>query len=231
MISIKNKNIFITGGSSGLGSALAKEFLNKGAKVYVCSRDIAKLNKLKKEINHKDLFCFVCDVRQYAKLEHIINNIGKIDILVNNAGIFENGELDEMSSGQIEDLLDTNLKGLILTTKLVLPLMKRQPQGFIVNIGSTSGISAKKLSSVYCATKWGVTGFSESLKLDLQDTNIKVFIIHPGGMNTEIFKSINVPVNFQNLMDPRQIASIIILMIKKSDTMLMDQVVVNRIKK
>jgi uncharacterized protein len=199
MSKIKQKNVVITGASSGLGEELALQVAEQGANVILLARSTAKLEKLSARIATEFTVSSgfytvdVCDEAAVKKtFSDIIKHWGTIDILVNNAGfgIFENvidAEFDEMKK-----MFEVNVFGTMLCTKVVLPQMLKQQSGHIINIGSQAGKIATPKSSAYCATKHALLGFSNSLRLELSRTPLHVTVINPGPMKT----------NFLTIADP-----------------------------
>jgi NADP-dependent 3-hydroxy acid dehydrogenase YdfG len=227
-VEIKNKIAVITGGSDGLGLAIAKLFTNKGAVVHIVGRNQERLQKAKESSNSKNLFIHQSDVSNYQSVKNIYDEIGNIDILINNAGIWLEGMLTDNDEKLISKTIDINLKGVIYSTKAVLPEMIKRNEGIIFNVSSTSGLSGKELQSVYVASKFGVRGFTESLELDLASTNIKVFGFYPGGMNTDLFKKAGSLRQTQDWMKTEKVAEVVLFMIENDDSMVVNQVTLKR---
>lgn len=136
--------------------------------------------------------------------------------------------MDDNSEEKISEVIDTNIKGVIFTTKVALAHMRKQKSGFILNIVSTSGLKGRKDQSVYVASKFAVRGFTDSLKEDLAGTHIKVAGFYPGGMNTRLFEKAGFTKENSKWMDTNKVASIVIFMLKQDDEMILDHVVLNR---
>lgn len=180
------KTVFITGTSSGIGRETAKLFCNNGWNVIATMRRPENEVELNKKKNIKVLKCDVTDIESIKQaIKDGINCFGKIDVLVNNAGFYTIGVLEAATEEQICRQLDTNLLGLINTTKEILPHFRKQKSGVIINVSSIAGRTTVPLQSLYHATKWGVEGFSESLQYELLPFNIKVKIIEPGVIKTD----------------------------------------------
>lgn len=182
------KTIVVTGGSDGLGEALVRE-LSKNYRVVILAR-----NKEKLEIIANEVACdyYVCDVSNYEQvskaIQLILNKYQRIDILINNAGVWTYGPVEFNDISTIQQVIDVNLLGVIYVTKAVIPSMKNRKSGFIININSQSGISAKAERAIYTASKWGVTGFTKAIEEELQKYHIKVTDIFPGRLKTELFQ-------------------------------------------
>lgn len=174
------KNILITGGSSGLGKSLTME-LSKNNNIIVISKD--EINEIEK-IN---VDYYYCDITDYNKLKSTINSIikkyQKIDVLINCAGLYINGILENNNPQQIIDVINVNLTGTILCCQLMIKNMKKHNNGFIININSQLSNTYRAERSVYCASKWGVTGFSNSLQEEIANNGIKVTNLVIGTLN------------------------------------------------
>lgn len=183
------KTVFVTGASSGIGRETAKIFSKNGWNVIATMRKPELDKEFNESANVKVLRCDVTDtdsIRQSIKdgAEHF----GKIDALVNNAGYYTIGVLESATEEQIKRQVETNLIGLINTTKEILPYFRKQRFGTIINISSFAGKTTIPLQTLYHATKWGVEGFSESLRYELRPFNIKVKIIEPGVIKTDFYR-------------------------------------------
>lgn len=191
---LKDKIVFITGASSGIGAACAKIFAQQGAKLLLCARRIEKLNILANDLKAQygnNIHCLPLDVRNKTAVLAAIKNLPEdwrnIDILINNAGVALG--LDKMQDGNIEDweqMVDTNIKGLLYITHAILPVMIKRNQGHIINLGSLAGHEVYMGGSVYCATKFAVAALTKGLKLDLLGTPIRISSIDPGAVETEL---------------------------------------------
>lgn len=189
---MKDKIVFITGSTSGIGEACAHKFASQGAKLILNGRNQEKLDNLKhKLIAHHgiDILTLEFDVRDRNAAKTAIDSLPEewksIDILINNAGLvigvdkeFE-GDLDEW-----DIVIDTNIKGLLAMTRFIVPGMVQRKRGHIINIGSIAGDAAYPGGSVYCATKAAVKMLSDSLRIDLVDTPLRVTNIKPGMVET-----------------------------------------------
>lgn len=180
-----SKTVLITGASSGIGEASAKYFVERGWNVAATMRVPYKAGDWTKA---ETVICPYLDVTEQNSIrtavKETVDRFGKIDALVNNAGYALMGPLEGITSAQLEKQLQTNVVGLVSTIQAVLPLMRSQKSGTIVNIASIGGRLAFPLTSAYHATKWAVEGLSESLRYELKDFDIKVKIIEPGGIKT-----------------------------------------------
>lgn len=191
--SLKNKNVLITGASSGIGAACAKKFAEAGANLILCSRRLDRLEKTANELKNlfnTRIYYSAIDIRNYANLTNFFSEFPEefkdIDVLVNNAGLALG--LDKIQEGNVtewQQMLDTNVNALLYTTRLALPNMITRNQGHIINIGSISGHGVYPNGVVYCATKHAVRAISQGLRMDLLGTKVRVSIVEPGMVETE----------------------------------------------
>ena len=185
------KTVFITGATSGFGKATATLFAENGCNLIITGRRKDRLEALSEELKNKHSasvvsLCF--DVRDNEAVVASITSLQNknIDVLVNNAGLasglskIQNGSLDDW-----EKMIDTNVKGLLYVSKMIMPLMINNKKGHIINIGSTAGKEAYENGNVYCASKHAVDAISKSMRIDLLEHGIKVTQICPGAAETE----------------------------------------------
>lgn len=186
------KKVFITGASAGFGQACAEKFAANGYDLIINGRREERLLELKKILENKfnvAVLVSVFDVRNRQQVFESVNNIPadwqQIDILINNAGLalgrdyFDDADLDDWDT-----MIDTNVKGLLYTTKALLPFIKRSTSPHIINLGSVAREVYEK-GNVYCATKAAVDTISQSMRVDFLRHGIKVTAIHPGAAETE----------------------------------------------
>lgn len=188
---LKNKIALITGASSGIGKAIAEKFSEEGAIVIITSQDLNKIKAISKKIkNSYPIKLDVSDKKQVENsIKEVIKRFKKIDILVNNAGIAEWGKVIDVPYEHFERQIAVNLIGTIYCTKAVLPYMAKQSSGTIINISSGLGKRGEAECSGYCASKFGLMGFSESIADEFKEYKIKVHIISPGMVDTPIHDS------------------------------------------
>lgn len=184
-----NKIVLITGATSGIGLSCARKFAANGDKLILTGRNEQRLAEIKKELVGTEVLTLAFDVRDREKAKSCIANLPatwqSIDVLVNNAGLalglepeFE-GDLDDW-----ETMIDTNIKGLLTMTRLVVPGMVERNSGHIINVGSVAGDAAYAGGNVYCATKAAVKALSDGLRIDVANTAIRVTNLKPGLVET-----------------------------------------------
>lgn len=213
-MSVENKVVIVTGASQGLGRAIAVKYAKNGANVILAARDRKKLEKLEKEINefYGRAFSIQTDITKEKDVKELINKVyrkfGKIDILINNAGVWIDGPIYEMKTEDWNKVIDVNMKGVFLCSREASKYMIKQESGHIINIASVASKIASKNSTVYCASKFGVFGFSKSLAKDLKDYGIKVTTICPSAIDTDLFKG-KPHVSKKMMMRPEKVANVV----------------------
>ena len=186
---IRDKVVLITGASSGIGEACARKFAEQKAKLILVARRNDRLEKLKNELN-TECHLVTLDIRDRDAVKSAINSLSNgwdnIDILINNAGLGRG--LNKLQDGDIdnwEEMIDTNIKGLLYVSRAVLPGMVARGRGHVINIGSIAGHQVYPEGNVYCATKHAVDAITKGMRIDLVDTPIRVSTVDPGLVETE----------------------------------------------
>ena len=197
MPKLEGKVAIVTGASSGIGEATALALAEEGARVIGTARRTDRLKSLADRLGPERFHAVTADVRSESDCERIVQETldrwGRLDILVNNAGVMLLGPVPGADTEDWRRMIDTNCYGLIYCTHKALPTMIAQKSGHIVNISSVAGRGAGPLSGVYNLTKWGVNGFSESLRQQVYSSRIRVTLIEPGAVATELRDHITVP--------------------------------------
>lgn len=193
MDKLKNKIAVITGASSGIGKSCAFALASEGAKLILAARRKERLLELEKELKGKfntTILIIELDVRSHKKVQAAMASLPEewkdVDILVNNAGLARG--VSKIHEGTVEhwdEMVDTNVKGLLYVSREVLPLMVARQKGHVVNIGSIAGREVYPNGNVYCATKYAVNALSQGMRQDMIDKGIKVTNIEPGMVKTE----------------------------------------------
>ena len=196
MINLSSKSVLITGGSRGIGAACVKLFAEAGATVHFTYKsNVDAASKLALQFGKKKkVFFYKLDFSNEANLElriiELVSKIKKIDVLINNAGIWEYGEADKMSLREWNRTMQANLTSMFLMTKTIIPLMKKNKFGRIINISSTAGQRGEPFHSHYAASKGAMISYTKSLAAELGKYNITVNSIAPGWVDTEMCKGV-----------------------------------------
>jgi|JI6StandDraft_1071083.scaffolds.fasta_scaffold87727_2 butyryl-CoA dehydrogenase len=234
MKNFKNKIAVITGAGSGIGQALAIELGKKGAILILSDKNADTLSDTEQKIKTlgATVYCYTVDVSDETAIVDFTKEILKthqhIDLLFNNAG-FALGKiaLKDVKMEDFKKIMDVNVYGVIHHTKLFLDILLSRPEAVIVNISSLFGIVGIADQVPYCTSKFAVRGFTEALRMELMETNVEVYCVHPGGINTNIYrnavhyeKDATLDVKFQKALErtsPEQAAKIILKNIEKKN--------------
>lgn len=229
-MNILNKIAIVTGASSGLGSAISETLIENGAQVYGLGRNVNKLYALEKKLG--DQFIPIpLDISNSDLVNKWIGTTFSKNhtpcILVNNAGVGSFGKIDEMPSEEWLAMINTNLNGMYYITSQVVKLMKQNKEegAHIINIGSILGSTGRAESAAYCATKFGVQGFSDALFKELRSFNIKVSCFNPGSIDTHFFESSGIEAH-KNMLQPQDLANTLVHMLQAPDNMLISDITI-----
>jgi NADP-dependent 3-hydroxy acid dehydrogenase YdfG len=221
-----NSVAIITGASSGIGRATALALSTRCVRVALLARSAEKLAELAAQ--YQEMLPLACDVRDETSVNEAIAvtlaRWGRIDVLINSAGLSLNGDVDGYALDDWRTVLDTNLTGTFLTCRAVLPTMKRQNGGQIINISSGAGRNGIKQMAAYCAAKFGVIGFTESFGLEVRQHNIRVSALLPGSVATDFSRVAkraaasndnNAPREIGYSMTADEVATVIVAMLEQ----------------
>lgn len=216
MIDLKGKVAFITGGSKGIGYGVAASLLKMGMKVAITGRSQQAVDEAASQLSFDDVLALEADVRsfdsQQQAIQKTIEKWGKIDLLVANAGIGHYTTIDELTPDLWQQTIDTNLTGVFYSVKASLEALK-ESKGYIVTISSLAGINFSAGGSAYNASKFGLTGFSQAIMLDLRKYGVKVSMIMPGSVASNFNN--HIPTETDNWkIQPEDIGEIIIDLMK-----------------
>jgi NAD(P)-dependent dehydrogenase (short-subunit alcohol dehydrogenase family) len=214
------RTALITGSTRGIGKETTLLLLKKGLNVIISSRSQDSVDNVIEEILNKfpskkeNILGLKCDVSKHSEVKTLVDvsvkRFGRIDVLVNNAGIVYFKSIMDTTEEEWDKTIDTNLKGVFLFTKEVLPYMIENKSGVIINVSSGAGKYGFPNLSAYCASKFGVIGLTESVAKEVTDYNVKIMAICPGGVDTKMIKDI-VKVGYnasnRNLIKPEEVAN------------------------
>ncbi|HCF27203.1 MAG TPA: short-chain dehydrogenase [Cyanobacteria bacterium UBA11049] len=215
MQELKGKVAIVTGGGRGLGEAICRMLSEAGAIAIVADirEELAQKVALEIQADGGKTQALQLDVCHAAQVEsaiaEIVSQYGQLDILINNAGVDVTLPVDELSVQDWERIIAVNLNGPFVMSKFVLPYMKQQGQGHIVNIASTAAKRAWANASAYHASKWGLLGFSHALHVEARPHNVKVTAVVAGGMRTPFLLERFPDIDLNNLQDPKHVADTI----------------------
>ncbi|MDE2826574.1 MAG: SDR family NAD(P)-dependent oxidoreductase [Bacteroidota bacterium] len=230
---LSGKIAIVTGASSGLGSEFAQHLVRRGSTVYGLARRVDRLKLLESQLGTK-FKPVECDVTDETAVELAFSGLNHIDILINNAGLGRFSAIDAQTKEDWDAQIDTNLTGVYLCTRVVVPHMKAQNEqtgfgGHIVNIASVAGLVGNANLSAYNATKFGLRGFSDATMKELRGHGIKVSCVCPGSVATE-FGRVAGSSGAPNPMQPEDIAATVIHILESSDNYLISEVVMRPLR-
>jgi 3-oxoacyl-[acyl-carrier protein] reductase len=186
-IDLSNKSALVTGGTKGIGRAIAESLIKAGARVTITARNEDELKAAVSQLNAigpGKATGHVCDVRDYLQVKSVFANLDSLDILINNAGVGIFASVESMSVEDFHAVLETNVFGVFYCCHEAIPLMKKRGGGYILNISSLAGANPHAEMAAYNASKFALNGFSEALMQEVRHDGIKVSYIMPGSVNT-----------------------------------------------
>ncbi len=223
---LKEKICIVTGASSGIGEATARALIREGARVALSARSEGKLQALQKELG-KNSAAIACDVRSEESVKRLVKSaaeqFGGLDILVNAAGLGHHVAVEETSNEQWNETLETNLRGIFFTCREILPYLKNKG-GQIINVASGAGYNGIANMAAYCASKFGVVGFTESLALEVRNQNIRVCCVAPGSVKTNFGDDLAAEKRAYSLL-PEEVAAVILSVLKQPMQSWMSEVI------
>jgi len=196
MADLQGKRALVTGGTKGIGLAIARALADSGGQVFICARNEEEVTRVADELRERysgRVSGARCDVRSYEEVREVVARaadlLGGLDILVNNAGRGEFVNVEDMDVSRWDATIETNLSGVFYCCREAIPLMKKRGGGYIINIGSLAGKNAFPGGAAYNASKFGLIGFSEALMQEVRYAGIRVSYVMPGSVNTEFGRS------------------------------------------
>lgn len=223
--------ILITGASSGIGEEIAKQAIEQGHQVIALARDFSK-----SQINSPLFKIYSIDLSDLKtlpeKLVEISDNEGEIDALVLNAGRGLFGHLEQIAYEEISNLMNLNFVSAAYVAKAFIPQMKKRKKGTLIFIGSEAALSGKTNGSIYCASKFALRGFAQSLRKECLKSGVRVSLINPGMVNTPFFK----PLHFEpahlpeNYCQPKEVAHLVLDQIQARDALVYEEINLSPLK-
>ncbi len=206
--------VMITGSTRGIGLATAAEFLKNGDRVVIFCRHREHVLKAKGHLASlgpsENILPLTGDVRKEKDVKRIVGgclkHFGRIDLLINNAGIAAYKPVEETSAREWDDILDTNLKGTFLFIRQVVPVMKKQGSGMIINISSGLGVEGQANFSAYCASKFGVIGLTQVVADETKESDLHMYAVLPGAVNTTLVSDSGLDLDPAELLAPEYLA-------------------------
>jgi 3-oxoacyl-[acyl-carrier protein] reductase len=228
-MTINGKVAVVTGGTKGIGLAIATALVRGGASVFVCSRTMADVSRAVEELSQLGTAAgTVCDVRDEASVERMLakcgETLGGVDIVINNAGLaFPGKTVEEISADEFRETLETNLFGVFYVSHYAIPMLKKRGGGYIINISSLAGQNPHPRMAAYNASKFGLNGFTEAMMQEVRHDNIKVSYICPGSVNTSFGNDTASPAKAWQIQ-PEDIGQIVVDLLQMDERVLPSKV-------
>jgi len=234
MPALSDKVALVTGGSRGIGRAIALRLAGMGAAVAVCGRDQGALDSTGKQLRSFGVGIHAqrADVTRVEDIEALVSGtesaLGRISVLVNNAGLGIFGPVQERSEQEWDAVLSTNLKSVFLLSRAVIPGMIRQKRGDIINISSLAGRNAFAGGGIYCASKWGLQGLTACMAEDLRQFNIRVSSVLPGSVATEFGQRVK---DATKALAPEDVAHAVVMLLTQRAASFISEVQLRPLRK
>lgn len=231
---MKNKVAFITGASRGIGKAISAELASEGATVILAARDEVKLKEVASLLSKSGEKAEVIKLELEEEgsilkcVEEIKSKFGVIDILVNNAGITHSAEFVETKTEDFDRCIAVNARGPFILTRQILPLLNKVEQSYIINIASVVAVKGYPMQSAYTASKHALRGMTISLAEELKDSNIRVHLICPGGVDTEMVSRVRPDIKKDELIKPEEIAGLVLYLVTNNRNAVIDELHIRR---
>ncbi|MEM9639308.1 MAG: SDR family oxidoreductase [Pseudomonadota bacterium] len=229
---LRDKVVIVTGGSDGIGRHICLKLGAAGCKIAILGRNAERLAGVEGETRGAgaaEVRAYGCDMQQSGEIKttaaQILADFGHVDVLINNAGVWhKTGPLDTISDEMVAATLQTNLTGTIQLTRALLPALRSREEAAILNVISKSGVVAQAGQSVYTASKYGMRGFTEVLKVDEAETGVRVAGLYQSGTNTDMFAKAGEEVPNHIFTEPDDLADVVVFMLSRPAKLWMHEV-------
>lgn len=232
---LKDKIVLVTGASGGIGREICKKLASLGANIVLLGgRNQQKLDAFKEELKSYNVKILsvsgdITDLNfiKSAKKE-ILKNFGRIDVLINNAGIAQHGDISKVDESLFDDIIKTNVKAPYFITKEFLPELKKSDFATIINIASIVGHLGYENQSVYTLSKHALIGFSKSLAKEVYSSNVRVHVISPGGVDTDMIKLTRPDLVGSKMIAPTDISEVVAFLLQNRNNAVIDEIIMHR---
>lgn len=222
--------IIVTGASDGIGKSIAIELAKEGHKLVLFGRNEERLKSVAAQAGDAEYHAF--DLNDYKALDMAVSKVLKaedVDVLINNAGVWHKmSDLESISDELILEVISTNLTSQIMLTKKLLPHIRNRDNSFIVNVSSKSGITAQQGQSVYSASKWGLRGFTEVLRVDTKADKVHIIGVYQSGTNTKMFEKAGEDFPVETFTSPDDLAKVIAFTLKQPPSLRVNEIRIDK---
>ena len=225
--------ILVTGASSGIGESIVRKFCKNNFQVILTARSSNKLERLNQELINSGYktYSIPCDLTKENDVKNLYkesNKIGFVCCIINNAGVGRFSKIENVSTTDWDEQINTNLRGSFLVTREFVKDMINKKDGKILFINSVAGKHGYPFSAAYVSSKYGLTGFADSLRNELREYNIKVISIHPGAINTDFWDKTNVEFPKEEMLQPTEISETVFHAVTASESTVLEEIVIRR---
>jgi NAD(P)-dependent dehydrogenase (short-subunit alcohol dehydrogenase family) len=231
---LHDKVAIVTGASRGIGRCIALRLADMGATIVLAARNKKLLDHLAQQISESGGKARACPVEltDEASIKKLVqftqDSFGRLDILVNNAGVTHSASLEDTTTQDFDRVMSINARAPFILCRQALGMLKKSPQGKIINISSVVGVKGYSMQSAYTASKHALRGFSISLANELKSTNVRVHVICPGGVDTEMVSQVRPDINKDELIDPEEIAELVGYLASHNGNGVVDEIRIRR---
>ena len=224
----------VTGASRGVGRAICIAFAREGATVVLAARSMEKLEETSQKVKQAGgkTHIVVTDVSKEESIKNLVKvtsqTFGRLDILVNNAGITHSATLEETATADWDRLFEVNTRAPFILCREALPLLRKAPHAYIVNIASVVGVKCYALQSAYTASKHALRGMTKALAEELRGSSVRVHSICPGGIDTDMIGQIRPDIKKEDLMQPEEIAELVLYLVTHEGNAVVDELHIRR---
>ncbi len=221
----------VTGAARGLGAATAQALVREGCRVALLDTNASRIAAMSADLG-AGAIAVTANVADESEVEaavgKVLSDFGRIDFLVNCAGVDHTWSVADLTVDQWDHIIGVNLRGPFLLTRSVFPIMQRQNDGHFVNVASTAAVRAWPNASAYCASKWGLVGFTRAIGTEGRAHNIRATVVIPGGMRTEFFDRPDLPIkpNPEHLNEPDNVARMVVFVLAQPAMSVIQEVIV-----
>jgi NAD(P)-dependent dehydrogenase (short-subunit alcohol dehydrogenase family) len=231
---LNRKVAIVTGASRGIGRAICLALAKEGATVVLAARSIQKLREAAEEVANVggQAEIIITDLSEEKSIKNLVKvtngKFGRLDILVNNAGVTHSAKLEETSTEDWDRLFEVNARAPFILCREALPLLRKAAKAYIINIVSVVGVKCYPLQSAYTASKHALRGMTKSLAEELRDSNVRVHSICPGGIDTDMIRTIRPDIKKEDLMRPEEIAELVLYLVTHKGNAVIDELHIRR---
>ena len=231
---LSGKVAIVTGASRGVGKAVCLAFAKEGAGIVLAARSVGKLEETAEEVKEAGgkPEIVITDLAEEQAIKNLVKvtkgKFGRLDIVVNNAGVTHSAKLEDTATADWDRLFNVNTRAPFILCREALPLLRKAPKAYIINIASIVGIKCYALQSAYTASKHALRGMTKALAEELRGSDVRVHSICPGGIDTDMIGAIRPDIKKEDLMQPQEIAELVVYLVTHKGNAVIDELHIRR---